>query len=239
MQKNKGNGGKKSEKLLKGFREFEFKDKKEALIKDLIVYPESRNIAFLEVKIPANAEIGKKYHLTLQQLCEGKVIGDFHIIFNVIDPNKVKYIAIRGSHLVHKADCKNLLNNKRQLWIPFESLEEAKSVGYDMAIDCLNLRFTAKDVSYKLSRKVIYFINKIKLPIVFYPIIKDSLDFNYFKVRYGVERAKKQRNNLKFNVLKTLMKVREKSGRFNKLEEIETLEGLTADDFVDIVNLFK
>ncbi len=236
---NKGNVDKKSENLLKGFREFEFKDKKQALIKDLIIYPQSRNIAFLEAKIPTDAEIGKKYHFTLQQLCEGKVIGDFHIIFNVIDPSKVKYVAIRGSNLVHKANCKNLLNNNRQLWIPFESLEEAKSVGYDMAIDCLNLRFTAKDVSYKLSRKVIYFINRIKLPVVFYPIIKDSLDFNYFKVRYGVERAKKQRYDLKFKVLKTLMKVRERFGRFNKLEEIETLKGLTADDFVDIVNLFK
>ena len=238
-QMKKSNFNNKSEKLLKGFREFEFKDEKQALIKDFIVYPQSRNIAFLETKIPANAEIGKKYHLTLQQLYEGKVIGDFHIIFNIIDLNKVKYIAIRGSNLVHKSDCKNLLNSNRQLWIPFESLEEAKGEGYDMAIDCLNLHFTSKDVSYKLSRRVMHLVNKIKLPVVFYPLIKDSLDLNYFKSRYGVERAKKKRFDLKFKVLKILMKAREKFGRFNKLGEIEALEGLSSDDFIDIVNMFK
>lgn len=204
-----------TEKALRGFRFFELGEEESAAIKELVV-PGSRNTARLEVGIPADAQPGGVYQLNVQQVVEGKVLGDFQVIGQVFDPRGVEYIAVRDSHLVHKAGCKGLGETNKQSWVPFESLNAAKAAGYDMALDCLDQPFTAKDVSYRLARKVLHFVNRVELA--------DDL---HQVVGIGIDTARR------------ILGTRDKLGRFTKLEEIEAVEGVSIDKFIVLVNAFK
>lgn len=223
---------------LKGFRSFELKEEKRSAIERLVV-PGARNVARLEVKIPADARPGEVYQLNVQQVLEGEVLGDFQVMGKVFDPRRVKYIAVRGGHLVHKADCKGLAETNKQLWAPFKSLEDARAAGYDMALDCLNQPFAAKDVSYRLARKVLHFVNKVELAEDLHRVVKDTLGIGYFEGRYDKEEAKKRGYGLGIGTAKKILEARDKVGRFTKLEELEAVKAVGTDKFIDLVNSFK
>jgi subtilisin family serine protease len=223
---------------LRGFRAFDLKKARRAAIKGLVV-PGGRNVARLEVEIPADARPGEVYRLDVQQVFEDEVIGDFAVMGRVLDPRKVEYIAVRGSHLVHRADCKGLAETDKQLWAPFESLEGAKAAGYDMALDCLNQPFEPKDISYRLARKVLYFVNRVELADDLHRAVKDTLGIGYFEGRYGKQEAKRKGYGIGVDTAKKILEARDKLGRFTTLEEIEAVEGVGRDKFIDLVNSFK
>ena len=223
----------------KGFRFFALDEgKKVSLIKGLVI-PGGRGIAEIYVRIPAEARPDDVYKMSIQQVAKHKIVGDLQIIAKVVDPKKSRYIAIRGSHLVHKANCKALTENNRQLWVPFESLDAARAAGYDMALDCLNQQFTVKDVSYQLARRVLAFVNKVELAEDLNQAVGNTLDINYFERRYGKEKAKKRGYGLGKGVAKEILKARSKVGRFTKLEELKAVKGVDIDILIDIVNTFK
>jgi len=112
-----------------------------------LVPPGINNIARLELHIPEDAKPGETYEVLVQQIFDGEVIGDFTVKGRVMDPKKVKFIAVRDRNLVHKANCEGLLKTNKELWVPFKTLEDAKTAGYDLALDCLRRPFFAKEVS--------------------------------------------------------------------------------------------
>jgi len=122
---------------------------------------------------------------------------------------------------------------------PFESLEAARAAGYDLALDCLNQPFRAKDVSYRLARKVLHFVNKVELAEDLHRAVKDTLGIGYFEGRYGKEEAKKRDYGLGIGTAKKILEARDKVGRFTKLEELEVVKGVGTDKFIDLVNSFK
>ncbi|MBW2662248.1 MAG: S8 family serine peptidase [Deltaproteobacteria bacterium] len=227
------------ERPVKGFRVFELKAEKRPAIKGLVAAPLSRNLAQLDFRIPEDAKPGEVYRLAVQQVFKEEVIGDFQVMGKVVDPKKVKFIAVRGDYLVHKANCKYLEKTARQLWAPFESLEAAKAVGYDMAPDCLNQPFTAKDISYRLARRMLHYLNQVELADDLDQFIKGTLDKKYFEMRYGKERTKKRGPDLGIDIYRNILDARDELGRFTKLEEIEEVKGVGPDEFIDLINSFK
>ena len=223
----------------KGLRTFELGEEKRSAIKRLVMRPGIRDVARLEVKIPRDAQPGEVYQIAVQQLFNDEVIGDFHIIGRVIDPNKTKFIAVRGSRFIHKANCKGLAKTDKHLWTPFESLEDARAAGYDMALDCLNQPFTAKNVSFKLARKVLHFVNNVELAEDLDQAVKDTLGIGYFEGRYGKVEVKKVGYGLGIDVAIRILEARDKAGGFTKLAEIEAVKGVGIDKFIDLVNVFK
>ena len=224
---------------LKAYRLFELKEEKRPAIKRLVIPAGSRNVAKLEVKIPADAQPGEIYQLAVQHVFEDEVIGDFQIMAKVLDPKRVKYIAVRDGHLVHKADCKSLAETNKELWAPFETLEAARTAGYDLALDCLNQPFKSKDVSYRLARKVLHFVNNIELADDLDRAVRDTLGIGYFEGRYGKEEAKRRGYGLGIGTAKKILEARDKVGRFIKLEDLEAVKGVGIDKFIDLVNSFK
>jgi subtilisin family serine protease len=220
-------------------RTFELREEKRSAIKNLVMQPGIRGIAQLEVKIPDDAESGEVYQIAVQQLFNDEVIGDFQFIGRVMDPKETKFIAVRGTGFVHKANCKGLAKTDKQLWAPFSSLEDAISGGYDMALDCLNQSFTAKNVSSKLARKVLNFVNNVELAEDLDHAVKDTLGIGYYKGRYGAMEAKRVGYGLGIGVARKILEAREKVGRFTKLSEIEAVKGVGIDTFIDLVNVFK
>lgn len=229
----------KSRPLQKRFRTFQLADEKRSTIKGLIMPPIIRDVAQLEVKIPDDARPGEVYQIAVQQLFDDEVIGDFQIIAKVIDLNKTKFIAVRGSPFVHKANCKGLEKTYKQLWIPFESLEDARGAGYDMSLDCLNQPFTAKDVSHRLARRILHFVNNVELAEDLHLGIKDTLGIGYFEDRYGKQEANKVGYGIGIDVARMIIEERDKVGRFTKLSQIEAVKGVGVDKFIDLVNTFK
>lgn len=227
-----------AEEALRGFRSFELKEGKQAAIKSLVIR-DRRNLARMEVKIPPNARPGEVYQFSVQQIFEGEVLGDFQIMGKVFDLQNVKYIAIRGGHLVHKAGCKGLEETNKQLWAPFESLEAARAAGYDLALDCLNRSFKAKDVSYRLARKVLHVVNRVELAEDLERIVKDTLGTSYYEARYGRQKTGKRDYGLGIDAAKKILEARDKVGRFTKLEELEAVKGVRIEKFIDLVNTFK
>ena len=227
-----------AEGALKGFRRFELEHETQSALKGLAVRPGSRNLAKLEVQIPANARPGEVYRLNVQHVYEGEVIGDFQVMGKVLNPRTVKYIGLRNSHLVHKANCKSLAKADKQSRKPFQSLEDARSAGYDLALDCLNQPFRAKDISYRLARRVLSYINKVELDKDLSRIVKDTLGIGYFKGRYGKE-AKRKGYGLGAKTARLILEARDRRGGFTKLEELEAVKGIGVDTFIDIVNSFK
>jgi hypothetical protein len=226
-------------KPVKGLRVFELQEGKRPAIKGLVVAPGRRNLAQLEVKIPKDARPGEEYRLLVQQVFGEEVMGDFQIIGKVIDPKKARFIAVRGDHLIHRVDCKYLKETNKQMWAPFESLEAARVAGYDMALDCLNQPFKPKDVSYRLARKVLHFVNGVELAEDLDQAVKENLDVGYFEVRYGKEGAKKRGYGIGIGTARKILEARERVLRFTKLEEIEVVKGVDKDKFIDLVNAFK
>ncbi|MCJ7654833.1 MAG: S8 family serine peptidase [Dehalococcoidia bacterium] len=227
------------EKPVRGLRAFKLNAGKEAVIKGAIFAPHSRNLAQLDIKFPADAKPGEEYKVVVQQIFQGQPIGAFQIIGKIVDPKKVRFTGIRGAYLVHHADCKHLGETNKQMWVPFESLEAAKSAGYDMALDCLNQPFTTKEVSYRLSRKVLYFINKVELAEDLNQAVKSKLGAAYFEARYGKEAAKKKDYSIGIDTALKLLEARDTVRGFKKLEEIEAVKGVGKDNLIDLVNAFK
>jgi DNA uptake protein ComE-like DNA-binding protein len=64
------------------------------------------------------------------------------------------------------------------------------------------------------------------------------LGIGYFEGRYGKEAIQKG-YGLGIDTAKKILDARDKVGRFNKLKEIETVEGVGIDKFIDLVNSFK
>jgi hypothetical protein len=222
-----------------GARTFRFIGEKQTAIKNLVVKPGVRIPAKLYLDMPKDAVPGSQYKLAVQQIYEGEVIGEFHVEGNIVDPKKVKFIAIRGESLVHKAGCKCLKGRDKQHFVPFNSLQSAKSSGYDMALDCLDQPFTAKDVSSRLSRKVLGLINKIELPEDLKDALKVNMSKEYFEKRYKKDVAKKQSEKLVTNIAKNILDARDELGRFTSLEQLDEVKGIGSDEFMDLVNLFK
>jgi hypothetical protein len=127
----------------------------------------------------------------------------------------------------------------RELWVPFESLDDARAAGYDMALDCLNQPFEIKDISYRLVRKVLDFVNKVELADDLHQMVKDTLGIGYFDGRYGKQEAKKRGYGIGVETAQKILRVRDKRGRFTRLEEIVSVEGVGIDKFIDLVNTFK
>ncbi len=205
------------ESTLKDFRLLELKGDKRSDADLLALRPGQRSVVQLEVKVPPEAKPGEVYQIAVQQVFEGEVIGDFHVVAKVHDPKKTRYVAVRSGHYVHKANCKGLAKTDRHAWAPFESLEDARAAGYDMALDCLNQQFTAKNVSYRLARKVLNFVNNVEL----------AQDLDQAIKKMGINTATK------------ILEARDKTGRFTKLAEIEAIRGVGTDKLVDLVNAFK
>jgi hypothetical protein len=223
----------------RGLRSFKLKAGKEAVIKRAVFAPHSRNLAQLNIKIPADAKPGEEYGVIVQQVFQEKVIGAFQIAGKVADPRKVKFTGVRDTYSVHKANCGHLKETERQKWVPFESLEAARTAGYDMALDCLNQPFGPKDVSYRLARKVLYAINSVELAEDLVQMIKEKLDANYFAMRYGREAARSKSYGIGIDTARKMLEARDEAGRFTKLDEIAALKVITKDKFIDLVNAFK
>jgi hypothetical protein len=226
------------EVVMKGFRLFELGQEKRSAIKGLAVRPGSRNFARLEVQIPRNARPGEVYRLNVQHVYEGEVIGDFQVMGKVLNPRAVKYIGLRSNHLVHKANCRSLLRADKQSRKPFQSLADARSAGYDLALDCLNQPFKAKDISYRLARRVLNHINGIEIDDDLKRFVKDSLSIGYFRKRYGKE-AKEKGYGIGIKTARQVLEARDRLGGFTRLEELEAVKGVGLDEFIDIVNSFK
>lgn len=221
-----------------GTRTFRFKGEKQTAIKDLVVKRGIRIPARLYVDMPKDAIPGE-YRLSVQQVYKDEVIGEFHVRGRVVDPAKVKFVAVRGDRLVHRADCKCIKESDKQRLVPFDSLQTAKSAGYDMALDCLDQPFTAKDVSSRLARKVLNVVNKIQLAEDFEDLLKKPLDSDYFTRRYKKNMALQQRAKLVEDVAQNILDARDELGRFTKLDQLEEIKGVGTDEFMDIVNLIK
>lgn len=221
-----------AEHAMKSFRYFELGKGRQSTIRNL-TFSGTPNAACLEVKIPSDVKPGEKCILKVQQVLKGQSMGDFQIVGKVVDPQKTKYIAVRGTHMVHQADCEALEKTDRQLWVPFESLEDARSAGYDMALDCLNQPFTAKDVSFKLARKILHFVNSVELAEDLSQKVRDTLDIAYLEAQgkgYDIDFL---------DTARKILETRDEVGRFTTLEEIEAVEGVDLNEFINLVNAFK
>lgn len=226
------------DKPIRGYRVFEFKESKQSALKGLQVAPRSRKPVQVNIKIPKSAKTGELYRLAVRQVYEGEVVGEFYIEGRVLDPRDVKFIGVRSDRSVHKATCRGLEKIDRDQWVPFKSLEDAKATGYDMARDCLMKNFTAKQVSWRLAQRVLYFLNRVELAGDVVQYVKRSLSRQYFEKRYGREGVKK-RGDAFDRVARKILKARDEMGRFSRLEQIEKLKGIRPDDLVDLVNSFK
>jgi hypothetical protein len=224
-------------KPLRGYHTFELDAVREPVIKGFV--PGKRQLAQLELQVPANAKPGDTYRLMVQQLFEGQVIGDFVLAGTVIDPAKAKFVAVRGTPFVHKSGCKCLTAENKTAWLPFDSVAAARGAGYDTALDCLNQRFAAKDVSRHLVRRVLNIVNEVELPEELNQIVAETLGKAYFEARYGQAEAKKRGYSIGVELAKRILEARDAITRFTTLEQIETAKGMAPDRFIDLVNAFK
>jgi len=225
------------QKPLRGYRVFELDPVPEPVIKGFV--PGKRQLAQLEMQVPPNAKPGDTYRLMVQQMFEGQVIGDFVVAGTVVDPAKTKFVAVRGTHFVHKTGCKCLTADNRLAWVPFDSVAAARSAGYDMALDCLNERFIAKDVSRRLVRRVLNYINEVDLPDELNRTVAETLGKAYFEARYGPTEAKKRGFSIGMDLAKRVLEARDAITRFTALEQLEAMKGMDQDRFIDLVNAFK
>jgi hypothetical protein len=106
-----------------------------------------------------------------------------------------------------------------------------------MALDCLNQKFTAKDVSYGLAQKTLRFVNNFELAEDLHQTIQGNLGKDYFEARYGGKEAEKDENGLSIDAARQVLEARDKAVRFKGLEELEALVG--NDRFMDLVNSLK
>ena len=226
------------ERPLKGFHLFELKKgDAQPAIKGFT--PARRELAQLEFFVPQDAKPGEEYRLIVQQVLKEQVIGAFQIAGKVLDRTQTRFIAVRGTHLVHKADCKCLTDANKRAWVPFESLDAARNAGYDMALDCLKQPFTGKDISRRLERRVLNFVNEVELAEDLNKAVAQVLGEGYFDARYGKEEARKRGHSIGIDVATNILEARDRVMRFSKLPQIETVKGLSPDRFVDLVNAFK
>jgi hypothetical protein len=226
------------EKPLKNFHLFELTDTAaQAVIKGFA--PGKRELAQLEFLVPRDAKPGEEYRLIVQQLFEGRVIGDFQIVGKVLNPAEIRFIAVRGTHFVHKANCKSLTDVNKHAWVPFESADAARNGGYDMALDCLNQPFAGKDVSRRLERRVLNFVNEVELAEDLNKAVAQVLGKPYFEARYGIEEATKRGHSIGLVAAANIIEARDRLVRFSKVTQIETVTSVGPDRFIDLVNAFK
>jgi hypothetical protein len=178
------------------------------------------DVAKILVKIPDYAEESEVYEIGVEQLSNNKVVGDFYVRAKIIDPKKAKYIAVRNSYFVHKADCEFLQETDRSLWIPFETTKEAQQSGYDLALDCLNCEFRAADISLRLAQRVMYFVNKSKSAEELCQTIKCE-------------------NELGIAVAEKILEAKERIGRFKDITQIESIKEVGINKFIALVNSVK
>lgn len=233
------NAVERTDKPVRGFRVFELKEAKQSMLKGLQVAPGGRKPIQLNVRIPGSGKTGELYRLAVQQVYKGEVVGEFYIEGKVVDPRDVKFIGFRSDRSVHKASCGSIEKVDREQWVPFKSLADAKGAGYDIARDCLLKNFSAKQVSWRLAQRVLYFINRVELADDVVQYIFRSLSKEYFEKRYGREGAKKRDYAFNRDIARKIMQARQEMGRFNRLEQIEKLDGIHPDGLVDLVNSFK
>jgi hypothetical protein len=227
----------KIKKATKHSRSFELNKAKVASINNLL--PLKRELIKVEVKIPANAKPNEVYEFSIEDVVKDDVVGDLHFLLKVVDPKNVKYIGLRDKRAVHKINCNHLERTNRQSWVTFDSIRSALYAGYDKALDCLNTKFTAKAVSFKLAPKVVEFINRVVMPDQLNRFVMNSLGRDYFISRYGLEEAKKRNYGLLIDQVIKIINARSNVGRFTKLEQIEKINGVSNDTLIDIVNAFK
>jgi subtilisin family serine protease len=221
-----------------GFRLFKLEEGKSAAVNRLVI-PGPRYLAQLEVKIPPDAKPGEVYRFTVQQVFENEVIGDFTVMGKIIDPQKAAYIGLQDTYLAHKAGCQCAVESVKESRLAFGSLEAAKSAGYDLALDCLNQPFKAADVSHRLARKILHFVNNVRLARDLAQTVQDTLGIGYSEGRYGKQVAGKKGYGLGIGTAGKIIETRDKIGGFTKLQQLEAIKGVGKDTFIDLVNSFK
>lgn len=205
------------DKKFKAGRVYKLKEEERRhVIGGLVVAPRTRNLARLEIAVPPDAEPGKEYRVAVEQLHQGKVVGDFMLRINVVDVQRVKLFGLRETHCVHKAGCKSLKQSTRQSWVPFSELADARGAGYDPALDCFEKPLTPKEISRRLARRVLYYLNGVQLP---------------------KELAKVAGCSAK--LAETILESREAIGRFKKIEEIEKLKGIRGEQLSKLIDAFR
>lgn len=220
------------------YRTFLLSEGKSAVLNRLVI-PGPKFLAQLEINIPKDAKPGDKYAFNVKQLYKDEVIGDFRIAGKVIDAVEANYIGLKDQFLVHKAGCKCVSESANVLKVPFQSIEEAKKAGYDMALDCLNQPFTAADVSHRLARKVLYFVNRVRLPKDLSQKVEDTLGIGYSEGHYGKQEKGRKGYGLGIRTANKILDARELQGPFTSLKELEDIKGFGKDTFIDLVNSFK
>jgi subtilisin family serine protease len=126
------NAFERTEAGLDGFRFFHKLEKDEALVRNLVIRAKEIR-SYLQINIPEDALPGKSLRLSVQQLVDGKNVGDFQVICRVIDPQEAKYIGIREKMIVHQAESPILDGVDKKSWVPFRTMADAKKAGYDLA----------------------------------------------------------------------------------------------------------
>ncbi len=207
-----------------------------ALIKGFVMPQSISDLARLEIRIPSDAEQDELYEIAIEQIFEGKVVGDFTVKTRIVDPKRTMFIAVRDSRFVHRANCEHLPKTNHNLWIPFGTLTDARASGYDLALDCLNQEFRAVDVSWRLSKKVLNFINNINSAEELNQTVKEALRG---LVTHNGELMTQGKFEIDIDIAKKILEARDKICRFENITQIEQIDGVGIDKFIALVNAVK
>lgn len=216
---------------------FYLKRKGVGIIKNLEIPPGNGYQSTIEVKLSENARNDKVYPLRISQKIGGKIIGSVTLLIHSLDIKQVQYIAVKSRHLIHKSSCPAVKNLNPENIVPYNSIEDARIDGFDWALDCLNKSFTSKDVSFRLTQKVLRFINKVEDSNTLCKKVEDTLGIGYYKGKYG--KPQKKGIGLTRTTANRIIKRRKELGRFTHLQQIDEIPYVGKDTFIDIVNSFK
>ena len=218
------------------YRWYNVDQAKTGIIRNLNVPAGVKYDSEIEVKLNKDAK-EKIYNVPVFQQYNGKTMGSVHMAIKAMKLEKAAFIGVRSTHLVHRNGCKSLAKIKIDDLVPYSSLLEARTDGFDWSLDCLNKPFTIKDVSGRMRLKILKFFNEAKSPAELQRKVVDTLGLGYFKERYGV--TYKEGMGLIEKTSREIIRQREILKGFTRLEQLDRVVGVGRDTFIDIVNSFK
>lgn len=182
----------------------------------------------LQVHLAEDVVHDKVYPLRIIQHVENEPIGSITLFIRAMDLDKAPFVGVASSHLLHSGECKTVKLAALEHMRPFHSVKEGVINGFDLAQCCMNVYFTPREVSYRLAKITLEYINKVKTKEELQRRIQDTH-------RLGPEPGR----SVGPKTAEHILSARDKLGGFRNVQQLDDVERIGRDTFADIINSFK
>ncbi|MCP4693559.1 MAG: hypothetical protein GY859_36325, partial [Desulfobacterales bacterium] len=135
---------------------------KVGVLRNIPFLPNEESQCLIKVHLSEDVIHNKVYPLRFIQYVNREPIGSITVFIRAMKLHKSPFIGVNRSHLIHGGACKAVGHSRLKNIRPFRLVKEGVINGFDLAPCCLNVYFGPNEISYRLSRIVLNYLNRCR-----------------------------------------------------------------------------